>query len=226
VGKTWAVQYVAQQEPEPEDFISSPVLYTTVDVKNTPGSLLANLLNCLGPDYRAPVPEMINLTCCWTHRRMVNLIILDEADRLDKTSREVIRDIPDRTRCAFLLVGQPDLPAKLRRDEPFLNRVSLTVEMVPLNFDGLVEFLLNWQERRPKQDSRESREASFYIIPNQDPEELHIIKEIYRVTLGNLRRVEQFIQEAEYIAGVNGHAFVGLPVAEAVAIMLADKRKR
>ncbi len=109
VAKTWAVQYAAQQVGQPEERLASPVLYTCIDVENTPRTFVRNLLTCLGPDYRAPVPDLTTLVCCWIHRRMTSLIILDEADRLDKTSWEIIRDIHDRTRYAVLCVAQPGL---------------------------------------------------------------------------------------------------------------------
>lgn len=35
VGKTWAVQYAAQNQPQPAEFSASPVLYTSDDVDNT-----------------------------------------------------------------------------------------------------------------------------------------------------------------------------------------------
>jgi DNA transposition AAA+ family ATPase len=45
VGKTWALQHIAQQEPEPSEFLNSPVLYTAADVKGSARAFLVNLLN-------------------------------------------------------------------------------------------------------------------------------------------------------------------------------------
>lgn len=67
-GKTWAAQYAAQNQPQPEMIPASPVIYTTADVDTTPVTLLTNLIACLGPDYRAPAPELARWVCCWIHR--------------------------------------------------------------------------------------------------------------------------------------------------------------
>lgn len=222
VGKTWTLQHVAQQEPEPSEFLNSPVLYTAADVKGNARTFLVNLLNCLGPDYRAPIPDLSRLACCWIHRRMVELIIIDEAARLDRDSWEIIRDIHDRTRCAFLLVGQPDLPRRLQRREELYNRLSLTMELVPLTFDELFEFVLQWQKRRPRPGCRSSIAAEFYVFSDGDFEDTEIIKELYRVTLGNLRRVQQFIDQAERVATLNGAGMVFLDTARAVATLFAN----
>lgn len=219
VGKTWAVQHAAQLEPEPDVFIASPVLYTTADVVNTPEALLHNLLNCLGPDHRTTVPDMTQMVCCWLHRRMVELIIIDEADRLDVISWELLRDIHERTRCAFLFVGQPGLQAAFYRNERLLNRVSLIIEMTPLTFDQLTAFVLQWQKKRGSGCAG----GEWCLMPKRIASDLHCLKEIYRVTLGNLRRVQQFLEEAERVARVNDERFVELPVVQAVAQLLSGR---
>ena len=153
---------------------------------------------------------------------MVELIIIDEAARLDRDSWEILRDIHDRTRCAFLFVGQPDLPRRLQRREEFYNRLSLTMELVPLTFDELFEFVLEWQKRRPRPGHRSSIAADFYVFSDGDFEDTEIIKELYRVTLGNLRRVQQFIDQSERVATLNGESMVFLDTARAVATLFVN----
>jgi DNA transposition AAA+ family ATPase len=224
VGKTWAVQYAAQNQPQPEMITASPVIYTTADVGNTPATLLTNLITCLGPDYRAPVPELTRWVCCWIHRREVALIIIDDAERLDKTSWEICQDIHDRTRCAFLFVGSPDLLRKLRARPALLNRVSLTVELPLLTFDELVNFVLQRQEVSEERRTRRSK-AKLWLTPDHEPGDITIIKEIYRVTFGNLRRVCQLIDEVERVAALNGHSYVELPVVEAAARLMSGETR-
>jgi DNA transposition AAA+ family ATPase len=218
VGKTWAAQYAAEHQPQPEEITASPVLYTSVDVENTPRVLLSNLLDCLGPDYRAPVPDMTKLTCCWIHRRQVELIILDKAAELDKTSWKIVQDIHDRTRCAFLFIGPTNLSLKLRKLPEVLNRIGLTLELPLLSFDELVEFLYQWQKTRLHPD--QARVAHFTIYPDQLPDDIEMVKDIYRVTMGNLRRACYIVQEAERIAKVNGQYYVDPPVMQATIRLL------
>ena len=205
VGKTWAAQYAAEHQPQPEEITASPILYTSVDVVNTPRALLSNLLDCLGPDYRAPVPDMTKLACCWIHRRQVELIILDKADQLDKTSWQIVQDIHDRTRCAFLFIGPPDLSLKLSRFPQLLNRVGLTLELPLLSFDELIEFLYQWQATRSR--AGQARSARFTIFPDRLPEDVAMVKDIYRVTMGNLRRACHVVQEAERIAKLQAYYY-------------------
>lgn len=117
VGKSWAVQHVAQSEPEPDDHRASPVIYTRYSVNSGIRGLLINLLNCLGPDYRAPVGDMSRLVCSWIHRNMTELIIIDDADRMSREVWLLLSEIHDRTRCAILFVGQPGLAHHLRGKE-------------------------------------------------------------------------------------------------------------
>lgn len=176
-------------------------------------------MDCLEPNYRTPISDLSRAVCTRIHRRQVALIILDEADRLDKTSWDLIRDLHERTHCAFLMVGQPDLTYRLRMKEPLLNRVSLTVEMSPLLFNEVIEFLCAWQVDRFHYTLRNP--AQFCILPD-DPDHLKMLKQIYQITLGNMRRLCYFIQEAEGIATLNGQKFVELPVVQATTELLVN----
>ncbi|MEW6402628.1 MAG: AAA family ATPase [Chloroflexota bacterium] len=221
VGKTWAVQHAAQQQHQPELILASPVLYTSVDVENTPRTLMFNILTCLGPDYRAPVPDMISMACCWIHRRQVALIILDEAERLDKKSQEVIQDIYDRTRCAFLFIGEFDLVHMFRRNSDLHNRIGVTLEIPQLTFDEMDHFLHDWLEVRSR-DRHFSHPLGELFIAQEERigEDWILLKEIYRITQGNLRRLCFLIQESERIAQVNRQPYVQLAVLQAAARLL------
>lgn len=222
VGKTWAVQHVAQHEPEPDDFRNSPVLYTAVDLKTSTRGFLINLLNCLGPDYRAPIGDMVRLVCCWIHRRLTELFIVDNAERLDAGSWEAIADIHERTRCAFLFVGPPELPHNLK-NRRIHNSLSMSIEMLPLTYDELHNFILRWQQIRKRKCAKELG-GRRYFFPMVQDEETEIVKEMYRVTMGNMRRIFQFIEQTERVAEVNGHYWVQIETAQAVAALMAGGR--
>lgn len=220
VGKTWAAQWAAQKQHQPPLIIASPVLYTLVDVENTPRTLLANILNCLGPDYRAPVPDMISMACCWIHRREVALIILDEAERLDKTSLDAIQDIHERTRCAFLFIGELDFVTKVRKRPSLYNRIGITLEMPSLNFDEMIYFLEAWLDIRSRQRHFIWHGAEFYPLRHGESEDLCLFKEIYRTTLGNLNKIINLVQGSERIAEVNGQRWVQLATVQAAGRLL------
>lgn len=221
VGKTWAVQHAAQQQHQPELITASPVLYTSVDVENSPRTLLANILTCLGPDYRAPVPDMISMACCWIHRRQVALIVLDEAERLDKKSQEVVQDIYDRTRCAFLFIGEFDLVHMFRRNSDLHNRIGMTLEIPQLTFDEMDNFLGAWLQMRSRDRLYTHPLGELFIAREERiDEDWILLKEIYRITLGNLRRLCFLVQEAERIAQINRQPYIQLSVLQAAARLL------
>lgn len=141
---------MAQSEPEPADHRASPVIYTRYSVESVIRDLLINLLNCLGPDYRAPIGDMSRLVCSWIHRRMTELIIIDDADRLSKDVWLLLSEIHDRTRCAMLFVGQPSLAHRLRGKHyrQIHSRLSLGMELRTLTYDELLHFIQMWQRKR------------------------------------------------------------------------------
>lgn len=221
VGKTWAVQHAAKKQHQPPLITASPMLYTSADVENTPRTLLINLLNCLGPDYRAPVQDMISLACCWIHRREVALIVLDVANRLNKASLDVVQDIHERTRCAFLFVGEVDLVVQFRKHPAIFNRIGATLEMPQFNFDEMVHFLEAWVETRSRERHYIYHGAELYNVRYDEPEDLVLLKEIYRNTFGNLRRMLLVVQEAERIADINGQRYVQLAAVQAATKLLS-----
>lgn len=219
-GKTWASQYAAQKQHQPPLITASPVLYTSVHVENTSRTLLANIITCLGPDYRAPVPDMISMACCWIHRREVALIILDGSDRLDKASLDAIQDIHERTRCAFLFVGDVALIIRFQKHASIYNRLGATLEMPQLNFDEMTHFIETWLEVRSRQQVYGYATAELNIMRHDIPEDLLLLKEIYRTTLGNLRRMIMIVQEAERIADINGQRYIQFATIQAAARLL------
>ena len=221
VGKSWAVQHAAAHVPEPADHRASPVIYTRYSLKSDVRGLLVNVLNCLGPDYVAPVGQMSRLVCCWIHRRMTELIIIDNADWLNKAAWHMLAEIHDRTRCAFLLVGQSGLAQKLRTPTYMLlhNRVSLELEMQQLSYDQLVRFVEQWQRQRMLSASSAVVRYSFYL--DDLDTKMEALKLLYRVTMGNLRRLMQFIDQVERVTQVNSQHFVPIETFHAVAALMA-----
>jgi hypothetical protein len=64
-----------------------------------------------------------------------------------------------------------------------------------------------------------------FITLEQVPEDFTMLKEIYRLTFGNVRRIGMLIHEAERRAALNGQHFVELPVVRATAKLLNGRFK-
>ena len=95
------------------------------------------------------------------------------------------------------------------------------MEMRPLTYDELFQFVKIWQHWRIM-NQEPIVKRSFHLIGLD--EEAEAVKEMYRVTMGNLRRVMLFIEQVERVAQVNGHAFVQIETINAVAALMVSGR--
>jgi hypothetical protein len=68
-----------------------------------------------------------------------------------------------------------------------------------------------------------ARIARFEVSPDSNPEDISMVKEVYRVTMGNICWLCCFIQESERIAEVNGQSYVDPSVIQATSRLLLGK---
>jgi hypothetical protein len=72
----------------------------------------------------------------------MQLVMLDQADYLQREHLELLRMLVDQTPCSFLLIGLPQLLSAIEGHPPSASRLSLTLEFRPLSEEEvLVEFL-------------------------------------------------------------------------------------
>jgi len=72
----------------------------------------------------------------------VKLIYVDESDRLNKDSFDIIRYVHDRTGCTFIIVGLPDVLQVIDRYEQFSSRVGLRMTFKPLELEEVMDVIL------------------------------------------------------------------------------------
>ncbi|KUJ73900.1 DNA transposition protein [Thiomicrospira sp. XS5] len=99
----------------------------------TKKAFLMALLREMGVQPVRTIPEMVDQAA-----QEIALsgrpLIIDEADFLvEKNIIEIVRDIYESTFCPILLIGEEQLPAKLKKFERFHNRVLQWIQAQPVN---------------------------------------------------------------------------------------------
>ena len=69
--------------------------------------------------------------------RMVELIIIDEAERLSTSAVEYLRDIFDRTTIGLMFIGMPGIEKRMARYPQLYSRVGFAHHYRPLQGDEL-----------------------------------------------------------------------------------------
>ncbi len=112
--------------------------------------------------------------------RHIELLIVDEANRLKDAGLEVIRDIADRGKFGLVLLGMPGLDKRLMRAHQLYSWVGFAQKIEPLSDDETRFFL----------DQRWSHRVSVHSNDFTDQE---AVATILRVTRGNIRLIERLM---------------------------------
>ena len=133
-------------------------------------------------------PEDFLVTRRFSH--LIELLIVDEANRLRDAGLEVIRDLADRGEFGLVLLGMPGLEKRLMRAPQLYSRVGFAHEMEPLSEEETHDFLgKRWSHRvKPHSDDFTDKEAVATIV---------------RITRGNLRLIDRLMLQVEHVLVAN-----------------------
>jgi DNA transposition AAA+ family ATPase len=122
----------------------------------------------------------------------VELLIVDEADRLNLSMLEQLRDMYDRVLMGLVLIGMPGLEKRLSRYPRFYSRVGF-IHTFRLLSQTEMRFVLqqNWQELR-------------LAFEPEDFTDAEAISAIIRITEGNFRLLNRLLKQVARILQVNG----------------------
>ncbi len=121
----------------------------------------------------------------------VDLLVVDEADRLKPRAVEVLRDVYDRSPMGLILVGMPGLEKRLARYPQLYSRVGFVHQYRTLDRDeqqALIEQQVRFFRGEKDQDRRIEKEAMAQII---------------RMTGGNFRQMERLLSQMKRILEIN-----------------------
>jgi DNA transposition AAA+ family ATPase len=132
---------------------------------------------------------------------LIELLIVDEANRLKDAGLELMRDFADRGEFGLVLLGMPGLEKRLMRAPQLYSRVGFAHEMEPLSDDETRDFLeKRWNHRvKPSSDDFTEKEA---------------VATILRITRGNIRFIERLMMQVEHVLVANQTQMVTKDVVE------------
>jgi DNA transposition AAA+ family ATPase len=132
---------------------------------------------------------------------LIELLIVDEANRLKDAGLELVRDFADRGEFGLVLLGMPGLEKRLMRAPQLYSRVGFAHEMEPLSDEETRDFLEKRWSHRVKAFS-------------DDFTEKEAVATILRITRGNIRLIERLMMQVEHVLVANQTQIVTKDVVE------------
>jgi len=143
---------------------------------------------------------------CWLNH--IELIIIDEVERLTTPALEYLRDLFDRSDIGLMLVGMPGMEKRMARYPQLYSRVGFAHHYRPLQGDEL-SFVLtrHWRKLRLNLDIA-------------DFSDTQAIASIARITGGNIRLLHRLFVQIERVLKINGLTVITDEVVNAARSVL------
>lgn len=139
---------------------------------------------------------------------LVDMIIIDEAERLSAITLEVLRDQHDRTRRAVILIGMPGLDKCFSRYPQLYSRLGFAHQYRALTNEELIFVLTrHWKRLGHELDLDDFTDAQ-------------AIAAVQRITRGNFRLLERLLPQVQRVLKINDLTTVTNDVIEAAASTL------
>jgi DNA transposition AAA+ family ATPase len=181
-------------------FHTPTVLGTLRDLKDTLGEHIDRVDTCIDSHVHRHARGPRVITCDEFH---VEMLIIDEAERLSVTALEFIRDIFDRRGVGVILIGMPGMEKRLSRYPQLYSRVGFAHHYRTLQGDEL-SFVL----------TRHWRKLGL-ALDEADFTDTQAIASIARITGGNFRLLHRLFVQIERILKINGLSMITDDVVEA-----------
>ncbi|WP_286968261.1 MULTISPECIES: AAA family ATPase [Arsenicicoccus] len=146
---------------------------------------------CIQQHVGAPGKDPVDTWYFRTSKNYVQLIIVDESERLSPTALELLRDRYDRDNIALILIGMPGLEKQFSHYPQFYSRVGFAHQYRPLGNDELL-FVLQ----------RHWRLLGRTLDP-EDFTDAQAIAAIARITRGNFRLLERLFPQIQRVLKIN-----------------------
>ncbi len=134
--------------------------------------------------------------------RYVDLLVIDEADRLSPPALEHLRDRFDRRPLGLLLIGMPGIDKRLSRYPQLYSRIGFAHQYRPLGNDELA-FVL----------SRHWRKLGL-TLDLTDFTDAQAVAAVGRITRGNFRLVHRLFVQIERVLRINDLTVITSDVVE------------
>ena len=201
MGKTRAVNHLVSNQSVQRHTGLPQTLQVVVPPKPTAKSLTSVILEAINiKPVGANAREYARQVVAVLLRQDIGLLILDEGDRLNTESFEILRDIHDNPQSAFqmAIVGLPKLMVLIRRYEQFDSRVSLEIPFRAMKTaDILAEFLPNV-------------DLPHWTFNADNPDDREMGEYLWERTKPSLRRLTNVLALGDAIAGIDDDPLVTL----------------
>lgn len=138
----------------------------------------------------------------------IDLIIIDESERLRPSALEYLRDRYDRTNIGLILIGMPGIEKQFSHYPQLYSRVGFAHEYRPLAEEEL-RFVLERRWRKLGQ-----------TLDPEDYTDAQAIAAIARITRGNFRLVDRLFTQIERVMKINELHTITDDVVEAARSIL------
>ncbi|PWF82818.1 AAA family ATPase [Kocuria rosea] len=187
-------------------FYTPGVLTTPRALKEELDEVLLRTNICIQQHLQAPASTAAKNYQQGKH--YVELIIVDESERLRPTALELLRDRYDRENIALILIGMPGLERQFSHYPQFYSRVGFAHQYRPLGQEELV-FVLQ----------RHWRSLGKTLDP-EDFTDAQAIAAVARITRGNFRLLERLFPQIERVLRINELQTITSDVVEAASSTL------
>ncbi|GHO51145.1 AAA family ATPase [Ktedonospora formicarum] len=178
---------LSPDNPRPRVAFYTPTATVTARQIEKDIVLLRWSLRVIGEAARA-VPQEVETVEGMVRPGQVDLLVVDEADRLKPQAVEVLRDVYDRSAMGLVLMGMPGLEKRLARYPQLYSRVGFVHQYRTLGKEeqqGLIEQqvrIFGGEERRIEKEA---------------------LAQIIRMTGGNFRQMERLLTQMKRILVLN-----------------------
>lgn len=123
--------------------------------------------------------------------QIVELLIVDESDRLKITSIEQLRDFYDKNNCGLVLIGMPGMEKRLSRYAQLYSRIGFVHEFRPLSQDELTFIMQNYLEKIG------------ITLNREDFTDNETMTAVIQTTRGNFRLLNRLFRQVARIMKIN-----------------------
>jgi DNA transposition AAA+ family ATPase len=204
VGKTITAENIAkkwQQRSYPKAY------YLEADVGTTPAGIGKKLLRAMADVRPVNAADAARIIENLSKEHEWDLIIIDEAERLNRDALDMIRSIHDRTKVPILLVGMSEIVRKLRSHKKFYSRIGIAYCYEPLSYKQLATYLGLLHPLLKEIDAAIEHE---------------LLEFIFESTRGEFRRINRLVKQTERVRKANNHPVLSLSVFEAASKLLLN----
>lgn len=189
VGKTIATQYYLDSLPPHAQTALPTAIKVKVMPRSTPKALAQTILDSLleKPEGRN-IYEIADKAAVALERNYITLLVVDEADRLNEDSFDVLRHLFDKTGCRIVLVGLPNILSVIDRYEKFSSRVGLRMPFVPLSMKEVLDTVLP------------EIILPYWIYDRENPSDRKLGEKIWQKVNPSLRNLQSLLETASQMA--------------------------